>query len=92
MGEACVFNVKQINNPVNNEAVNDDASSEIKIVAGTKNVTVLNAAGKRLILRNILGQVIMNTIIVSNNESIPAPSGMLIITVENENSFKTIVK
>jgi len=91
MIQACVFNVKELNTPpVNNEVI--DTTTEVIVSGGTGNVLILNAVGKIVIIRNLLGQVLANTVISSNSESVPVPSGVAIVVVENEKGIKTIVK
>ena len=93
MGEACVFNVKHLGNAVSNEAVNPgDAVSKVAVVGGQRSVTVLNAAGKRVVIRDILGRMTANMTVLSDNESISAPAGVVIVAVEGEKAFKTVVK
>ncbi|MDR2913384.1 MAG: DUF6383 domain-containing protein [Tannerella sp.] len=95
MGEAggAVFNVKQSSNPVSNETVVDrDVASKVIIAGGTGNVTILHAAGKKVIIRNMLGQIVANTVISSDNEVVSVPSGVVVVVVENEIGMKAIVR
>ena len=76
-----------------NEAVNPgDAVSKVAVIGGQRSVTILNAAGKRVIIRDILGRTTGNMIVFSDNESISAPAGVVIVAVEGEKAFKTVVK
>lgn len=93
MANACVFNVNQASNPVNNETIHDkETMSDVIVIGGTRNVIIRNGAGKRVIIRNMLGQLITQIVISSNNASVPAPSGIIIVTIENEPGRKVIVK
>ena len=72
---------------------NDEVTtSEITIIAGEGNVTIANAAGKKVVVSNILGQVVANTVITSDNAPIAAPQGVVVVAVEGEEAVKAIVK
>jgi hypothetical protein len=93
MGQAsgAIFNVKRVTNPVGNEEVNTVAS-EVKVVAGTGAVSILNATGKNVVISNILGQTIANTTVSSDNASIAVPAGVAVVIVEGESAVKVLVK
>ena len=93
MAEAVVFNVKQTENPVSNEIVNvGEATSNVIVIGRKGSITIFNAAGKNVVVRNLLGQTIANSVISSDKESIAAPSGVAVVVVGNENRVKVIVK
>ena len=72
---------------------NDEiTTSEITIIAGEGNVTIANAAGKKVVVSNILGQTVANTVITSDNAVIAAPQGVVVVAVEGEEAVKAIVK
>ena len=58
--------------PTANEGVE---VSEVKVIAGEGNVTIAGAQGKKVVISNILGQVVANTVIASDNATIAAPAG-----------------
>ena len=66
--------------------------SEVTIIAGEGNVTIANAAGKKVVISNILGQVVANTILTSDNAVIAAPQGVVVVAVEGEEAVKAIIK
>jgi len=68
------------------------ATSEVKVLAGEGNVTIAGAAGKKVVITNILGQVVANTFIASDNAVIAAPQGVVVVAVEGEEAVKAIVK
>jgi len=68
------------------------ATSEIAVIAGEGQVTIANAAGKKVVISNILGQVVTNTVIASDNAVIAAPAGVVVVAVEGEAAVKAIVK
>lgn len=93
MADACVFNVNQASNPVSNEPIcEQDATTEVTVVGGTGSVTILNAAGKKVIIRTMLGQVVAHIVVSSNNVSVPTPPGFAIVVIENKPGLKVIVK
>lgn len=72
---------------------NDAVSAEaVKVVAGQGQVTIAGAAGKKVVISNILGQAIANTVIASDNAVIAAPAGVVVVAVEGEEAVKAIVK
>lgn len=93
MGEAqgAVFNVARVSTPVSNEGV-DAVTSNVKVVAGTGSVSILNAAGKTVVISNMLGQIIANTTVSSDNASIAVPAGVAVVMVEGESAVKALVK
>ena len=73
--------------------VNDEiTASEVKVIAGNGQITIAGAAGKKVVVSNILGQVVANTVITSDNATIAAPQGIVVVAVEGEEAVKAIVK
>ena len=66
--------------------------SEVTVIAGAGQVTVAGAAGKKVVISNILGQTVANTVLTSDNAVIAAPQGVVVIAVEGEEAVKAIVK
>jgi hypothetical protein len=91
MSEAAVFNVNKGSNPVGNENV-ETVTSNLAVIGGTGSVTILNAAGKSVVISNILGQTVANAKITSDNVSIAVPAGVVVVAVEGENAVKALVK
>ena len=75
--------------PTANEGVE---VSEVKVIAGNGNVQIVGAAGKKVVISNILGQTVANTVISSDNATIAAPAGVVVVAVEGEEAVKAIVK
>ena len=75
--------------PTANEGVE---VSEVKVIAGEGNVMIAGAQGKKVVISNILGQVVANTVIASDNATIAAPAGVVVVSVEGEAAVKAIVK
>ena len=68
------------------------ATSEVTVIAGEGNVTIAGAAGKKVVVSNILGQVVANTVITSDNATIAAPAGVVVVAVEGEEAVKATIK
>ncbi|WP_456087146.1 DUF6383 domain-containing protein [Parabacteroides sp.] len=75
--------------PTANEGVE---VSEVTVIAGEGQVTIAGAAGKKVVISNILGQTVANTVITSDNAIISAPQGVVVVAVEGEEAVKAIVK
>ena len=75
--------------PTANEGVE---VSEVKVIAGEGNVMIAGAQVKKVVISNILGQVVANTVIASDNATIAAPAGVVVVAVEGEAAVKAIVK
>lgn len=72
---------------------NDEiTTSEVTVIAGEGNVTIANAAGKKVVVSNILGQTIATQVLTSDNAVIAAPQGVVVVAVEGEEAVKAIVK
>ena len=90
MAEAEVFNVRETSEtPTANDEIN---ASEVSIIAGNGTVTIKGAAGKTVAISNVLGQTIANTVITSDEATIAAPAGIVVVAVEGEAAVKAIVK
>lgn len=72
---------------------NEDVEvSSVTVIAGNGQVTVAGAAGKKVVITNILGQTVANTVVTSDNATIAAPAGVVVVAVEGEGAVKAIVK
>ena len=87
--EAEAFVIEVTSAPTANEGI---ATSEVKVIAGEGNVTISGAAGKKVVISNILGQVVANTVVSSDNATIAAPAGVVVVAVGGEAAVKAIVK
>ena len=91
--DAVVVNVLEVSADdviaTDNETI---ATSEVAVIAGEGQVTIANAAGKKVVISNILGQVVANTVLTSDNAVIAAPQGVVVVAVEGEEAVKAIVK
>jgi len=90
--EAAFYTLKdEAGNNVANEEIESSASA-VTVIAGEGQVTIAGAAGKKVVVSNILGQTVANTVVTSDNATIAAPQGVVIVAVEGEEAVKTIVK
>ena len=74
---------------VANEDLN---ASAISVIAGNGDVTIKGAEGKKVVITNVLGQTVANTVLSSDNATIAAPQGVVVVAVEGEAAVKAIVK
>ena len=88
--DAEVFNVRETSsNPTANEEITAEGNV---IVAGTNGAVVVKGAeGKNVIVSTILGKVVANEVVSSDNATIAAPQGVVVVSVDGE-SFKVVVK
>ena len=71
---------------------NEAISAGNVVVAGTNGAVVVKGAeGKNVIVSTILGKVVANEVISSDNAQISAPAGIVVVSVDGE-SFKVVVK
>ena len=62
------------------------------VVAGVNGAVVVKGAeGKNVIVSTILGKVVANEVVSSDNATIAAPAGIVVVSVDGE-SFKVVVK
>ena len=89
---ALIFNAE---NKVDDQLATDNeeiATSEVTVIALQGAVRVANAEGKKVVITNILGQTVANTVITSSDATIAAPQGVVVVAVEGEEAVKAIVK
>ena len=90
---ALIFNVAQKDEEdmvTSNDNINNVEG--VSVVAGNGTVTVQGAAGKSVVITNILGKVVAETVLTSDNATIAVPAGIVAVAVEGEEAVKTIVK
>ena len=75
--------------PTANEAIAAEAG--VQVIGGQGVVTVQGAAGKVVTVANILGQTIANQVAASDNVTIAAPAGIVVVAVDGE-ATKVVVK
>ncbi|MCD8269606.1 MAG: DUF6383 domain-containing protein [Parabacteroides sp.] len=66
--------------------------STVSVVATNGGVIIKGAEGKNVVITNVLGQTIANTVIASSEVTISAPAGVVVVAVEGEGAVKAIVK
>ena len=86
--QADVFNVDPSNTVANEEI----SASEISVIATNGGVIIKGAEGKNVVITNVLGQQIANTVVSSSEATIAAPAGVVVVAVEGEAAVKAIVK
>ena len=87
--EALKFTVEGVAAPTANEGV---SATEVKIIATDGAVNVKNAAGKNVVISTILGQIVANEVLTSDNATISVPAGIAIVSVDGEEAVKVSVR
>ena len=64
----------------------------VSVIAGNGAVTIQGAAGKTVVITNILGKAVANTVLTSDNQTINVPAGIVAVAVEGEEAVKAIVR
>ena len=90
---ALIFNVAQKDEEdmvTSNDNINNVEG--VSVVAGNGTVTIQGAAGKSVVISNILGKVVAETVLTSDNATITVPAGIVAVAVDGEESVKVVVK
>ena len=89
---ADVFNMNEdeTRTPTANEEISAEEAT-VSVVATNGAVIVKGAEGKNVVVSTILGKVVANEVLNSDNETIAAPAGIVVVSVDGE-SFKVAVK
>ncbi len=88
-GDVFDMNEDETRTPTANEEITAEGSV---VVAGTNGAVVVKGAeGKSVIVSTILGKVVANEVLTSDNATIAAPAGVVVVSVDGE-SFKVVVK
>jgi len=84
------MNVRPVDKaPVANDEV---AVAPVTVIGGDGTVAILNAAGKSVVLTNVLGQTVASAVLTSDNATLAAPKGVVVVAVEGEAAVKAVVK
>ena len=75
----------ETSDPTANESI--EANSAVSVTATDGAVVIKGAEGKNVIIATILGKVVANEVINSDNETIAVPAGIAVVSVDGE-SFK----
>ena len=91
INNADVYNMNE--NETDTPTANEDIAVEegVEVIAGNGAVTIQGAAGKTVVITNILGKAVANTTLTSDNQTINVPAGIVVVTVDGE-AVKAIVK
>ena len=88
--QAEVFKVMTTSTPTSNDKI--AAESAISVIANDGTVTIQGAAGKSVVISNILGKVVAETVLTSDNATITVPAGIVAVAVDGEEAVKVVVK
>ena len=75
--------------PTANESV---TATEVKVIATDGAINIKNAAGKNVVISTILGQIVANEVLTSDNATISVPAGIAIVSVDGEEAVKVSVR
>ena len=89
---ALIFNVENIENDEMATDTKDITTSNVTVIAGNGDITIKGAAGKSVTISNVLGQKVASTVLSSDEATISAPAGIVVVSVEGEAAVKAIVK
>ena len=90
---ALIFNAYQKTDAEDMVTSIEGANAEgVSIIAGNGTVTVQGAAGKSVVITNILGKVVAETVLTSDNATIAVPAGIVAVAVDGEEAVKVVVK
>ena len=87
--KALTFNIESIDAPTANEGV---SATEVKVIAVDGSINIKNAAGKNVVVSTILGQIVANEVLTSDNATISVPAGIAIVSVDGEEAVKVSVR
>ena len=90
---ALIFNVAQKDEEdmvTSNDNINNVEG--VSVVAGNGTVTIQGAAGKSVVISNILGKVVAETVLTSDNATIAVLAGIVAVAVDGEEAVKVVVK
>ena len=86
---AMLFDITRTEAPTANEGV---SATEVKVIATDGAINIKNAAGKNVVISTILGQIVANEVLTSDNATISVPAGIAIVSVDGEEAVKVSVK
>ena len=87
--EVFSVNTETTEAPTANETI--AAEGAVSVVATDGAVIIKGAEGKNVVIATILGKVVANETVNSDNETIAVPAGIAVVSVDGE-SFKVVVK
>ena len=86
---ALALHIEGVEAPTANESV---SATEVKVIAVDGAINIKNAAGKNVVVSTILGQIVANEVLTSDNATISVPAGIAIVSVDGEDAVKVSVK
>ena len=83
------FALAETSAPTANEGV---SATDVKVIAVDGSINIKNAAGKNVVVSTILGQIVANEVLTSDNATISVPAGIAIVSVDGEEAVKVSVR
>ena len=87
--QAMKFALAETSAPTANEGV---SATDVKVIAVDGAINIKNAAGKNVVVSTILGQIVANEVLTSDNATISVPAGIAIVSVDGEEAVKVSVR
>ena len=75
--------------PTANEGV---SATEVKVISTDGAINIKNAACKNVVISTILGQIVANEVLTSDNATISVPAGIAIVSIDGEEAVKVSVR
>ena len=85
------FESSTVSNVIVKPPVIEEAGKNIFITGGTGQITIRNAMGQEVVVYNVIGQPVTKKSILSDNESMPASRGIMIVKL-GTTTRKVVVK
>ncbi len=92
INQAAIFNAEFMTKDASATANEAISTSDVTVAATTGAVIVKGAAGKSVVINNILGQTLATAVLASDNATIAVPAGVAVVAVEGEEAVKVVVK
>ena len=86
---ALALHIEGVEAPTANESV---SATEVKVIVVDGAINIKNAAGKNVVVSTILGQIVANEVLTSDNATISVPAGIAIVSVDGEEAVKVSVR
>ena len=86
---ALALHIEGVEAPTANEGV---SATDVKVIAVDGAINIKNAAGKNVVVSTILGQIVANEVLTSDNATISVPAGIAIVSVDGEEAVKVSVR
>jgi hypothetical protein len=87
-----ISKANMVSNEVIPPPVIEEVSKKMAIIGGSGQITFLHAEGERVMIYNVVGQQMADRVLTSDNETISASRGILIVKVSGKMTRKVVVR